>query len=229
MRTACLFRLVCEHTCDDPLFAVGCPSRLGAGTPAMTCCLLHAALPPRVPTRRRRPAVSLSLRVCLNQLCRNVKATQEPRFAPGRRRPRSRSRSRLEPSRRQRRSRSPHADAPPNRQEGHARDASGRVKQNRPEVFQSGTGSRGGVCAVCLGRHEHFFSKCEMPKLWDGSAPAARKNEQGRFAAASGQRLCFDWQLPRGCTSTAHSDRHRCSGCGSADHGAQNCPQAEKA
>lgn len=164
-----------------------------------------------------------------NQLCRNVRATQEPRPSSRRQPPRSRSQSRAEPLRRQRRSRSPRMDTLPSRRDGQIHDSSKRVKRDRPEVFQSGAASRGGVCAVCLGRHEHFFARCEETKLWNGSVASAQKNEQGRLVAANGQPLCFDWQLPRGCTSTTHTDRHKCSGCGSSDHGAQNCPQAEKA
>ncbi|KAH8977565.1 hypothetical protein EDB92DRAFT_1778188, partial [Lactarius akahatsu] len=84
------------------------------------------------------------------------------------------------------------------------------------------------VCAVCLGRHEHVFARCEGPKLWDGTAASARKNEQGKLVAADGHPLCFDWQVPRGCASSSHPDRHRCSGCGKPGHGAQACPRAEK-
>ncbi|KAF8952988.1 hypothetical protein BDZ97DRAFT_1629307, partial [Flammula alnicola] len=85
-----------------------------------------------------------------------------------------------------------------------------------------------GVCAVCLGRHEHDFAKCNTPKLWDGQKGDARKNDQGRLVTADGLILCFDWQLPSGCSMSSHPEKHRCSGCGKADHGAQTCPRAEK-
>ncbi|KAH9062379.1 hypothetical protein EDB87DRAFT_1559208, partial [Lactarius vividus] len=84
-------------------------------------------------------------------------------------------------------------------------------------------------CAIFLRRHEHTFAKCRAEKLWDGSANASRKNEQGRLVAADGLPLCFDWQVSRGCASASHSERHRCSSCGKSDHGAQVCPRAEKA
>jgi hypothetical protein len=100
--------------------------------------------------------------------------------------------------------------------------------EKNPSFFRSGAAPRGGVCAVCLGRHEHTFSKCDGAKLWDGSAGAAKKTE-GRLVADDGFPLCFDWQVPKGCSSTSHPDRHRCSGCGKGDHGAQTCPRAEKA
>ena len=107
------------------------------------------------------------------------------------------------------------------------RDNARPFKCSKPEVFQSGAAPRGGVCAVCLGRHEHSFAKCEDAKLWDGSASAARKSE-GQLVAANGLPLCFDWQIPRGCASISHPDRHRCSGCGRPDHGAQGCSRAQK-
>ena len=163
-----------------------------------------------------------------NQFCRNVKATQEPHPFSGHQRLCSRSRSQAESSRRQHRSCSPHTDTLPSHHEGYTRDISWQVKRNKPEVFHSSAGSCGGVCMVCLGRHEHFFAKCEETKLWNDSAATARKNEQGCFTAANGQHLCFNWQLSRSCTSTAHADRHKCLSCRSSDHGAQNCPQAEK-
>ena len=40
--------------------------------------------------------------------------------------------------------------------------------------------------------------------------------------------LCFDWQLPRGCHSTSHPEKLKCSGCGKASHGAQDCARAER-
>ena len=117
------------------------------------------------------------------------------------------------------------ADCPEKR----SREGSRRAPRDKSEFFQTGAGLRGGVCAVCLGRHEHAFSRCEGIKLWDGSTGAAKKNEQGRLIAADGLPLCFDWQVPKGCTSASHPERHRCSGCGKAEHGAQTCPRAEKA
>ena len=197
----------------------------------MICCPLPAISPTLCTIA---PAMTCDLPpppVCRHsdELCRNIKATQEPRFASVRQTPRAHSQSQAEPLRRQHHSHSPHTDALPSCREGYTCDSSRRVKRDKPEVFQSGTGSRGRVCAVCLGRHEHFFAKCEETRLWNGSAAAAQKNKQGHFAAVNSQHLCFDWQLPRGCASTSHTDRHICSGCGSSDHGAQSCPLAEKA
>ena len=134
-------------------------------------------------------------------------------------------------SRKRYRSRSPPRadDSPHHQTEKTSRDYSGRSKRDRGEFFRPGAGPRGGVCAVCLGRHEHDFGKCEARRLWDGSAGTARKGEGGKLISTSGLPLCFDWQLPAGCQSTYHSDRHRCSGCGKASHGAQTCPRAQKA
>ena len=145
-------------------------------------------------------------------------------------RARSRSPPGLESSRKRRRSHSPKYEqgSPSERREKRSRDSVQRPRRDRLEFFQSGTGPRGGACTVCLSRHKHTFSKCDGAKLWDGSTGSARKNEQGRLVAADGLPLCFDWQMPRGCASTSHLDRHRCSGCGKADHGTQACPRAQK-
>ena len=56
-------------------------------------------------------------------------------------------------------------------------------------------------------------------------AESVRKNEQGRLVAADGLVLCFGWQLPKGCGSTSHAERNKCSGCEKA----QGCARAEKA
>lgn len=145
----------------------------------------------------------------------------------------ARSRSPLRPtsSRKRRRSRSPkHEQVSPSECfEKRSHDGTQHIWWDKLEFFPSGTGPRGGACTVCLGCHKHTFSKCDGVKLWDGSTGSARKNEQGRLVAASGCPLCFDWQMPRGCSSTNHPNRHRCSGCGKAGHGAQTCSRAERA
>ena len=112
------------------------------------------------------------------------------------------------------------------------RDASSRKTGNYEEgsFFPSSTGScPSGVCVVCLGRSDHNFSTCNSSKLWDGKKGWAQKNEQGRLATPEGLVLCFDWQLPKSCTSTTHSEKYICTDCGESNHGAQKCPCAEKA
>lgn len=120
----------------------------------------------------------------------------------------------------------------PTRRGKHPKDASTRKSGNRGEgpFFRGCTGTTpSGICAVCLGRYEHNFSKCNSALLWDGTKGWARKNEQGRLATPEGLVLCFDWQLPKACASTAHTEKHFCSGCGDSKHGAQKCPRGEKA
>jgi hypothetical protein len=147
--------------------------------------------------------------------------------------PRDRSNSpQAEPSRKRHRSPSPtnfRASSSRHQSERQPRSSSKRPRHDKAEFFQPGAGPRGGVCAACLGRHEHAFGKCEGHKLWDGSPGSARKSEQGKLVGADGLPLCYDWQLPRGCQSALHLDRHKCSGCGKTGHGAQACPRAEKA
>ena len=214
----------------------------------LLCCCRHA-VPPAMP--RSHPAVTLPLWLLPTtdpattpaMPIRQIRKTADTAFeasTPSRRhrergygsssRARSRSPPRPTSSRKRRRSRSPKYEqvSPSDRFEKRSRDGSQRVQRDKLEFFPSGAGPRGGACAVCLGRHEHTFSKCDGAKLWDGSAGSARKNEQGRLVAADGRPLCFDWQMPRGCSSTNHPDRHRCSGCGKAGHGAQTCSRTER-
>ena len=153
------------------LHAVSSASR--GNTPAMTCCPLHAAPSPWCADTRSELLPPPCIVCAQIKLCRNVRAMQEPRFLPGHQCPRSHSWSQAEPSRRQHCSHSPHIDNPPSRHEGQTRDVSWQTKRDKPKVFQSGAGSCGGVCAVCLGCHKHFFSKCEVTRLWNGSAAAA--------------------------------------------------------
>ena len=82
-------------------------------------------------------------------------------------RARSRSPPRSEPTRKHRRSRSPKykSRSLSDRVEKRSRDAPQRPRCDKLEFFQSGAGPRGGACAVCLGRHEHTFSKCDGVKL----------------------------------------------------------------
>ncbi|KAG2344673.1 hypothetical protein BDR05DRAFT_881745 [Suillus weaverae] len=52
-------------------------------------------------------------------------------------------------------------------------------------------------------------------------------NAEGHLVNPEGHELCYDWQRPRGCSSTSHSHMHKCSGCRAKDHGAQDCSQSE--
>jgi hypothetical protein len=80
-------------------------------------------------------------------------------------------------------------------------------------------------CPMCLGRHQHNIFKCSADKLWDGKAPTrCTRNHRGFLNNPSGTELCNDWQKPNGCTLATHPNKHECSGCGEASHGAQECP-----
>jgi hypothetical protein len=97
------------------------------------------------------------------------------------------------------------------------------------QVFASGAASSGpSVCTLCLGRHRHDTFRCSPATSWDGSLLRCHRNSSGRLTNPSGLVLCSDWQLPRGCSSASHTDRHECSGCGNKAHGAQNCPRGQK-
>ena len=197
-------------------------------------CHLQCAAPPPLPSISHRRCLS-SLVQCLfmPKIRRTANAAYKattPKCNWGRGWE-SRDRLRLHsPTRKHRHSPSPHqAWLPIDHPEKRSRGSPRRARQDCPEFFQSGTGPHGGVCATCLSCHDHTYSKCDGVKLWDGSPGAAWKNEQGRLVADDGWPLCFNWQVPRGCSLSNHTKWHRCSGCGKSNHGAQTCPRAQKA
>ena len=195
--------------------AVSLPQMLSWYIPfAITSCFHHTLL------LTCCPLWSLS-----NQMQKMTNATVDMWAQPSHYCPRSRSPPHAGTSRRQHHSHSPRSRKwQPKQMDRCMQDNMWHIKA---EVFQPGAGPRGRVCAVCLSRHDHAFTKCDNAKLRDGSLSSAQK-ESGRLVSTNGLLLCFNWQVPRGCRSTGHSDFHLCSGCRKADHGAQGCSQAEK-
>ncbi|KAH8993201.1 hypothetical protein EDB92DRAFT_1796615 [Lactarius akahatsu] len=98
--------------------------------------------------------------------------------------------------------------------EKHSRGNPRCIKHERSEFFPSGACLCGSICAICLGCHKHSCARCKGPKLWDGSTTCTRKNQQGKLVATNGYPICFNWQVPQGCSSSSHPDQHRCSRCG---------------
>ncbi|KAI0054459.1 hypothetical protein BV25DRAFT_1769605, partial [Artomyces pyxidatus] len=70
---------------------------------------------------------------------------------------------------------------------------------------------------------------CNRPTLWDGKTPSRckRSGTNNRILDRDGLEICLDWQRASGCVSRKHAERHRCSGCGSTNHGAARCHLAE--
>lgn len=64
---------------------------------------------------------------------------------------------------------------------------------------------------------------------WGKSKARCHRNEQGRLVNLSDSVLCLNWNSHCGCTTTGHEQCHKCSRCRNKDHGAQACPQAQKA
>ena len=86
------------------------------------------------------------------------------------------------------------------------------------------------TCPKCLGTHEARPDRppCNASSLWDNSAPThCSRDQQGRLLNKSGRVLCWDFQQPCGCSGQGHN--HECSGCGDANHGAQECPLRQRA
>lgn len=144
-------------------------------------------------------------------------------YSPNRRRSRSPTRRRSR-SPAHRRSRSP---ARRRSRSPARRTSTMKTKQD----FQPGaSGKPHSACAVCLGRHPHPVRDCNASTTWDGTHEVASKRINGDLVLRSNNsRLCLDWQRAQSCPSQKHDNRHRCSGCGDATHGAQHCPRAQKA
>ncbi|KAI0037963.1 hypothetical protein FA95DRAFT_1506252 [Auriscalpium vulgare] len=82
---------------------------------------------------------------------------------------------------------------------------------------------------MCLGRDQHDVGHCNRARLWDDSrATRCTRNARDRLAVGDTE-ICLAWQLPNGCQSTNHLERHACSGCGDTSHGANGCPLAQEA
>jgi hypothetical protein len=96
--------------------------------------------------------------------------------------------------------------------------------------FRGGASSTSpNACAVCLGRHLHNVRTCNSSTTFDGGETKSRRSKNGRIVCiSSGSVLCSDWQRPIGCSATDHPQHHLCSGCEKSDHGAQECPRAQK-
>ncbi|KAH9853429.1 hypothetical protein C2E23DRAFT_728308 [Lenzites betulinus] len=100
--------------------------------------------------------------------------------------------------------------------------------ERAPQVFRDGAGSSAQViCAICLGKHPiSEVSACNRPTLWNGR-PAFSMRIGRRIQSNEGAPICISWQRPSGCSSGDHPERHICSGCGRADHGAFECTLAQ--
>lgn len=86
------------------------------------------------------------------------------------------------------------------------------------------------VCTVCLSRHFHDMRNCCALQTWNGLAARCSRNNKGRLENPDGVELCIDWQWEGTCQSVnEYHYRYECTGCGSTEHGARNCPEAQKA
>ena len=81
----------------------------------------------------------------------------------------------------------------------------GKGRNANPSFFQGGTAGCGtSACAVCLGRHEHEYTKCSISKLWNGGKVCVRRNEQGHLVFLDGLPVCFNFQTLGGCSDSSH-------------------------
>src|ERR1700733_14309954 len=95
--------------------------------------------------------------------------------------------------------------------------------------FQEGTNWQiHAICAICLRIYFHNVARCSLSKFWDGSKARCWRNEDGQIINPLSQILCIDWQRSKGCSARDHNQHHECSGCRKQDHGAQQCPRAQK-
>ncbi|KAH7903907.1 hypothetical protein BJ138DRAFT_1019880, partial [Hygrophoropsis aurantiaca] len=84
------------------------------------------------------------------------------------------------------------------------------------------------ICAICLGRHPHKVIECCAPRTWDKRFDTFCSRFNKAIITKDKQSICSKWQRDEGCTDR-HDDKHLCSGCGAATHGASRCPRAQNA
>ncbi|KAF8131386.1 hypothetical protein EV363DRAFT_1099987, partial [Boletus edulis] len=85
-------------------------------------------------------------------------------------------------------------------------------------------------CAVCLSTKPHTVpvAECDKDKTWDGKHETfAKQVNRQLITKANNQRLCMKWQRREGCINK-QCFAHICSGCGTALHGAIQCPRAQR-
>ena len=80
-------------------------------------------------------------------------------------------------------------------------------------------------CVVCLRRPHPNIGECREETLNDGEPAFSTRNKLGHLVDRQNKSLCVDFQLSKSCPSKRHAMRHRCSGCGSDQHGAVDCPR----
>lgn len=84
-------------------------------------------------------------------------------------------------------------------------------------------------CAVCLGRRPHRTVECVATHTWNKQHETFAERIRKALWTRDGKQICTAWQREEGCILPKHETRHICSGCGATQHGAQQCPRAEKA
>ncbi|KAG1735861.1 uncharacterized protein EDB91DRAFT_1055922 [Suillus paluster] len=84
-------------------------------------------------------------------------------------------------------------------------------------------------CTVCLSRASHYIVECNASRTWDNLFDTFSQCIQKGLWAKDGRQLCTAWQRDDSCSITQHNNVHICSGCGSTEHGAQQCARAQKA
>ncbi|KAN0097886.1 hypothetical protein V8E55_002332 [Tylopilus felleus] len=99
----------------------------------------------------------------------------------------------------------------------------------KPAANGSRAKSNRSACLKCLGHDPHDVRHCLSKTLWDGSPAHCSCDTKGNLVNPEGQIICTSWQHLFGCLSKHASVLHECSGCGSTEHGAQTCPQTQKA
>ena len=126
-------------------------------------------------------------------------------------------------------------DAGPSRRKGSRSCSPGKKRQDfwrrspspesrkppfRPSMASFTKRDKLSACPVCLGRHRHHVASCQVTKVWNGKDSISTRTDTGRILNKRGVVICSDWQRPNRCTDTAGKHLHECSGCVSAEHGA---------
>lgn len=102
---------------------------------------------------------------------------------------------------------------------------------SRKRIFLQYTNANGEpnlVCILCLSPLPHNKAKCNRATMGCGSPTRCRRDANNRIVNPDGKAICLEFNR-RGCKSPNSKHLHECSGCGSKDHGAQECHLVEKA
>lgn len=98
---------------------------------------------------------------------------------------------------------------------------------NSSSTFQDRS-EPGLCCILCLSPIPHNKQKCDRATMGCGAPTRCHRDSRNRIVNPDGKTICLEFNR-KGCKSSNSKHLHECSGCGSKEHGAQECHLVEKA